>query len=98
MLESQIWLITEFVFRLDFFYQNHVLDSDAELAVFVVAWFVGEDVSCCERDFGELDACADADGAFVHVEVGADAVACAVAVVEAFFLRWSLVLLEKEKV
>ena len=84
MLEAEIRLVAEPMCRLRFFRDDHVLDADAEAAVFVVARLVGQDVAGRERDFGKRDARADADGAFVHVEIGADAVACAVAVIQAF--------------
>lgn len=72
--------------RLYFLYHDHVLDAHAELAVFVVARLVGEDVARSERYFGVLSAGADADGAFVDIEIGTDTVAGAMAVVKSVFL------------
>ena len=84
MFEAEIRLTTELVRRRDFFRNDHVLDADAEIAILVVARLVGKHVPGRERDFGKRDAGPDADGAFVHVQVRADAVAGAVPVVEAF--------------
>jgi hypothetical protein len=67
MLESQIWLVTKLVLGLDFFDEHHILNSDAELAIFVVARLVGENVACCEGNLGELNAGANTNWTLVNV-------------------------------
>lgn len=42
---------------------------------------IGDDVAGGESDFGVLDSCADTDGAFVDVEVRADAMSSAVPII-----------------
>jgi len=80
MFEAQEVLIAKLVGCLDFFNDHDILDADAKGVILVVAWFIRQHVAGCERHFGKLNACADADGAFVDVKEGADSVACAVAV------------------
>ena len=82
VLESQIRLVAKTMRRLRFASHDDVLDADAEIAVLVVTRFVREDVAGREGHLAVLDARADADGSLVHVEVGADAVAGPVPVVE----------------
>ena len=84
MLEAQPRLVAEPMRRLHLAGHDDVLDADAKGAVLVVARLVGQDVAGREGDLAVLDAGADPDGALVDVEVGADAVAGPVAVVEPF--------------
>ena len=45
MLEAQVWFVAKLMLRFDFFYQDHVFNSDAKLAILVVSWLVGEDIA-----------------------------------------------------
>ena len=83
MLEPQIRLIPKPMRRLHFLRHDDVLNADAEIPVLVVSRLVGEHVPRREGDLAVLDARADANRALVHVEVRPDAVARAVAVIEA---------------
>ncbi len=67
MLKAEIWLVTELVLGLGLLYHNDVLDADAKTSIFVVAGFVGYDVSRCERDFGVLDSGSDSNGSLMDV-------------------------------
>jgi len=91
MLKSQIWLVSKLVLRFNFLDKNHVFNSDTEFPIFVISWFVGEDIAWCKRNFGELDACTDADWAFVDIEIRTNAMTRAVTIIKAFFLRDPLV-------
>lgn len=85
MLEAKVWLVSKVMFCLHFTASDHVLNPDAKLAIFIVARFIGEDVSSRERDFRILNTGANTDRPFMHVKVGADTVTGSVPVVEAFF-------------
>ena len=63
-----------------FLAEDVVLDSDSELAVFVVAGFIREEVAF--EQFARVGS-ADSDRAFVHVQEVANAVSSAVLVVKA---------------
>jgi len=69
VFEAEIRLVTELVLRFRFFHHNDVLDSDAEGAIFIVAWLVGDHVSWSQGDFGILNSCSNADRSFVDVEI-----------------------------
>lgn len=81
MFKPQIWFLPKLMLSLYFLDHDDVLGANTEGAVFVVPWFVGDDVSGRERHFRVLDSGADSDGTFVDVEVGAYAMAGSVAIV-----------------
>ena len=85
MLEPEIRLIPEMMRRLHLLRHDDILDADPEVAVLVVARLVGQHVAGREGNLAVLDPRADPDGSFVDIEVGSDAVARAVSVVEALF-------------
>ena len=85
MLEPEIRLIAKPMLRLHLLGHDDVLDADAKVAVLVVSRLVGEHIARLQGHLAVLDARADADGAFVDVEVRAHAVARAVPVVEPLF-------------
>ena len=84
MLEPQIRLVAKMMPRLHLPAHDDVFDPDAKVAVLVVPGLVRQHVAGRQRHLAVLDPRADADGALVDVEVGADAVAGPVPVVEPF--------------
>lgn len=81
VFEAEIWLVPELVLGFSFSNHDDVFDADSETAVFVVTWLVGNYISWSQRDFGELDSGADADGSFMDVQIGANAVTGTVSIV-----------------
>ena len=84
MLEPQIGLVTKPMPRLHLLPHDDVFDPDAKVAVFIVPGLIRQHVPGRQRHLAVLHPCADADGTLVDIEVGADAVAGAMPVVEAF--------------
>ena len=84
MLEPQIRFIPKPMLRLHLAHHDDVLDPDAKVAVFVVPGLIRQDVTGREGHLAVLNAGADANGALVDIEIGPDAVAGAVPVIEPF--------------
>ena len=86
VLKPKVWLFAELVFRFHFSHHDDILDADTKGPIFVIPWLVGYHVARGKRDFGILNSCSDADGSFVHIEIGPYAVPGPVTVVQTFFL------------
>ena len=67
VLETKIWLVAKFVFRIYLLYHDDVLDADTEGAIFVVSWLIGDHVSRGKRNLGILNSGSYPDGSFVDV-------------------------------
>ena len=85
MLEAQIRLIAKPMPRLHRPAHDDVFNPNAKVAVFIVPRLIREYIPSREGNLTVLKPRADADGAFVDIEVGADTMACSVPVVEPFF-------------
>ena len=82
MLEPQIRLIAEAMPRLHLPAHDDILNPDAKVAVLVVPRLIRQHVPGRQCHLAVLHPRAHTDGTFMDVEVGADAVACSVPVVE----------------
>ena len=84
MLEPQPRLIAKPMPRLHLPPHNHILNPNAKVAVFIVPRLIRQHVPRRQRDLAILDPRADANGALVDIEIGADAVAGAMSIIKAF--------------
>lgn len=87
MLEAEKRAFAKLERRLHLLDECDVLDADAEVSILVVARLNRRDIARCHVDVGVVLSRADANGSFVHVQVGAYTVACPVAVVQSLSLR-----------
>jgi hypothetical protein len=67
MLKAEVRFLAELVFGFCFLYYNDIFNSDSETPIFIVTWFVRDDISRCKRDFGVLNSGADSDRTFVNI-------------------------------
>jgi len=68
MLKAKIRLIAKSILCLPLLHHDYVFDPYSKVVVFVVTWFVGDDVADGEWYFGILNTGSDTDGALVDVE------------------------------
>lgn len=83
ILEAQKGLIAKLELRLDILDDDDVLDANTERPVFVVTRLVRKDLASCEGYFSVVWAVSDTHGAFVNVQVRANAMARAMPEVKA---------------
>ena len=85
MFEPQIRLIAKPMPRLHLPAHDDVFNPNAKVAVFIVPRLIRQHVPSRQRNLAVLHPRANADGTLVDIEIGADAMACPVPVVEPFF-------------